>query len=121
MNSLHKEVKLELEQSNHKYKESADKRRRHHDFEVRDEVMVHLKKGRFPIRTHSKLKMRNFGPCKILKKFDSGNAYEVELPDDMDISPIFNFADLYEYYEPKYDDEVVVTYDYPKKKNKEVE
>ena len=34
--------------------------------------------------------MRNFGPCKILRKFDSGNAYEVELPDDMDISPIFN-------------------------------
>ena len=43
MNYLHKEVKLKLEQSNHKYKENFDKRRRHHDYEVGDEVMVHLK------------------------------------------------------------------------------
>ena len=81
--------------------------------------MVHLKKGRFPIGIYSKLKMRNFGPCKILRKFDSGNAYEVELPDDMDISPIFNVDDLYEYYESEGDDEVVVLVGYPKKKNEE--
>ena len=89
MNSLHKEVKLKLEQSNHKYKKNDDKSRRHYDFEVGDELMVHLKKGRFPIGTYKKLKMKKFGPCKILKKCDSGNAYQVELPDDMDISPIF--------------------------------
>ena len=39
--------------------------------------------------------MKKFGTCKILKKFDSGNSYEVELLDDMDISPIFNVANLY--------------------------
>ena len=65
------------------------------------------------------LKMRNFGPYKILKNFDSGNAYKVELPDDMNISPIFNVADLHEYYESD-DDEVVVMDDYPKKQTKEV-
>ena len=81
--------------------------------------MVHLKKGRFPARTYSKLKMKKFGPCKILKKFDSGNAYEVELYDDMDISSIFNIADFYKYHESE--DEVVVPDDYPKKKIKEVE
>ena len=32
MKSLHKEVKLRLEQSNPKYKENVDKSRRHHDF-----------------------------------------------------------------------------------------
>ena len=64
--------------------------------------------------------MRNFGPCKILRKFESGNAYEVELPNDMDISPIFNVANLHEYYESK-DDDVDVTDDYPKKQTEEVE
>ena len=63
--------------------------------------------------------MKKFGPCKILKKFDSGNAYEVELPDDMDISPIFNIVDFYKYHESE--DEVVVSDDYPKKKIEEVE
>ena len=75
--------------------------------------MVHLKKGKFPIRTYSKLKMKKFGPSKILRKFESGNAYEVELLDDMDISPIFNVVDLYKYHE--LDDEFVVSNDYPKK------
>ena len=42
MKSLHKEVKLRLEQSNQKYKKNDDKSRRHHDFQVGDEVMVHL-------------------------------------------------------------------------------
>ena len=42
-----------------------------------------------------KLKMKKFGPCKILKKFDSGNAYEIELPDDMNISPILNIVYLF--------------------------
>ena len=82
--------------------------------------MVHLKKGRFPARTYSKLKMRNFGPCNILRNFYSGNAYEVKQPDDMDISPIFNVADLHEYYESE-DDEVSLIDDYPKKKTEEVE
>ena len=75
--------------------------------------MVYLKKGRYPIGTYSKLKMKKFGPYKILRKFDSGNAYEVELPDDMDIFPIFNVVDFYKYHES--DDEVVVADDYPKK------
>ena len=114
MESFHKEVKLRLEQSNQKYKENVDQSRRHHDFQVGDEVMVHLKKGRFPIGTYIKLKMKKFGPCKILKKFDSVHPYKVELLDDMDISPIFNGVDLYQYHE--LDDEVSILEDYPKKK-----
>ena len=43
--------------------------------------------------------MKKFGPYKILKKHDSGNAYEVELPDGIHISPIFNIVDLIEYHD----------------------
>ena len=81
--------------------------------------MVHLKIGRFPVGTYSKLKMKKFGTCKILKMFDSGNAYEVELPNDMDISPIFNIVDLYKYHE--LDGEVYILQGYPKKQIEEVE
>ena len=81
--------------------------------------MIHLKKGRYLVGTYSKLKMKNFGPCRVLRKFDNGSDYEVELPDDMDISPIFNIADLYKYHESE--NEVVVPDDYPKKKIEEIE
>ena len=78
MKSLHKEVKLRLKKSNQKYKENVDQSRRHHDYQVSNEVMVYLIKGIFLVGIYSKLKMKKFGPYKILKKFDSGNAYEVE-------------------------------------------
>lgn len=61
--------------------------------------MVYLRNEIFPVGTYSKLKMRKFGPCKILKKFDSKNAYEVELPETLVISPIFNIVDIYWYHE----------------------
>ena len=61
--------------------------------------MVHLQKEQFLVGTYNKLKMKKFGPCKILKKHDSGNAYQVELLDGIHISPIFNIAGLTEYHD----------------------
>jgi hypothetical protein len=40
--------------------------------------------------------MKKIGPCKIIRKFEA-NTYEIELPDGVGISPIFNIADLYPY------------------------
>jgi hypothetical protein len=40
--------------------------------------------------------MKKIEPCKILRKFGE-NAYEIELPDGIRISLIFNISDLYPY------------------------
>jgi hypothetical protein len=60
--------------------------------------MAYLTKERFPIGTYNNLKLKNIGPCKILRKFFS-NAYEIELPSGVGISPIFNIVDLYSFKE----------------------
>ena len=56
--------------------------------------MEYLKNEIFPKGTYNKLQLKKIGPCKILRKF-SANAYEMELPSDLQISPIFNVSDLY--------------------------
>ena len=61
--------------------------------------MVHLRKENFLVGTYNKLKMKKFGPCKILKRHDSGNAYEVELLTKLNISLVFNILDLKKFYE----------------------
>ena len=65
------------------------------NFEFGDLVLAHLRKERFQKREYSKLKFK-IGPCRVLRKF-SANAYEIELPPDVGISPIFNVVDLYKY------------------------
>jgi hypothetical protein len=40
--------------------------------------------------------MKKIGPCRVLKKFRE-NAYEIELPDGIGISSIFDVVELYPY------------------------
>ena len=51
--------------------------------------------------------MKKFGLCKIVKRHDSGNAYEVELLDELNISSKFNISNLIELYEGGDGEEVV--------------
>lgn len=55
--------------------------------------MAYLRKERLTKGQPSKLLMKNIGPLQVVHKFDN-NAYEVELPPDLGISPIFNVCDL---------------------------
>jgi hypothetical protein len=96
MQELHSKIKERLQISNQEYKHREDQHKRKLQFEVADLVLAHLRKEIFPRGTYNKLKMKKIGPCKIIRKFEA-NDYEIELLDDVGISPIFNVVDLYPY------------------------
>jgi hypothetical protein len=62
------------------------------------QVLEHIRNERFPRGTYNKLKMKKIRSCKILRKCGA-NAYEIELPKDVGISPIFNISYMYPYRE----------------------
>ena len=97
MREIHNHIK-QLKKSSNEYKHGADQQRNKVEFEVGDEVLEHLRKERFPRGTCNKLKLKKIGPCKILRRFGE-NAYEIELPEDVGIPPIFKISDLYPYKE----------------------
>lgn len=59
-------------------------------------MLAYLRKERLPKWQLINLMMKKIGPLKVVYKYGQ-NAYEVELPPTLGISPIFNVCDLYPY------------------------
>jgi hypothetical protein len=87
-----------VKKSSSEYKRRDDEHMRKIEFEFGDQVLSHLKKEIFPRGTYNKIKLKKIGPCKFLRRFGE-NAYELELLEDVGISPIFNITDMYPYKE----------------------
>ena len=66
------------------------------EFNVSEYVMVRIRPERIPKTFSKKLYARAMGPYSIIHKRGS-NAYLLDLPNDMDISHVFNIDDLLPY------------------------
>ncbi|XP_038691133.1 uncharacterized protein LOC119989586 [Tripterygium wilfordii] len=81
LRSVHADIKRRIILSNDSYKQQADAHRRHVEFQDGD------------WGTYHKLHARKAGPYQIKQRLGP-NAYLVELPGTLKISPIFNVEDL---------------------------
>ena len=75
---------------------AADMHRRSKEFNVGDYIMFRIRPERIPKTFSKKLYARAMGPYSIICKMGS-NAYLLDLPNDMDISLVFNVEDLLPY------------------------
>ena len=96
IHDLHDEIKRKISLSNEEYKLVVDVHRRSKEFNVGEYVMVHIRPERIPKTFSKKLYARVMGPYSIIRKLGS-NAYLLDLPNDMDISPVFNVKDFLPY------------------------
>jgi hypothetical protein len=96
MKDLHSQVKERLQSSSQEYKWREYQHRGEIQFGFGHLILAHLRKERFPRGTYNKLNMKKIGPCRVIRKFGA-NAYEIELPNGVRISLIFNVMDLYPY------------------------
>ena len=89
IHDLHADIRRKISLSNEEYKLAADGHRSSKEFNVGDYVMVHIHPERIPKTFSKKLYARAMGPYSIIRKMGS-NAYLLDLPNDMDISPVLN-------------------------------
>ena len=96
MKEIQEQGRHTIQANTMKHKAKVDAKRRDVQFDVGDYVMVHLNKARLQKGIPTKLQIRRVGPCKVLAKYGE-NAYKIELPSDLGISPIFNVQDFLDF------------------------
>ncbi|GJY14823.1 putative nucleotidyltransferase, ribonuclease H [Tanacetum coccineum] len=106
LHDVHKAVHENLVRANSKYKQDADHKRRHVDFEEGDFVWAVLTKDRFPVREYNKLSAKKIGPLEIVEKINS-NAYRLKLPSHIRCSDVFNGKHLLPYHGDSSDEDSV--------------
>ena len=85
-----------LKAANAKYRAEVDKHRHNKVFQEGDLVMMHLWRNCFP-GIHTKLAKRKYGSFRVARKIND-NAYVLQLPNNWNISHIFNVADFFKYH-----------------------
>ncbi|GJR80379.1 putative nucleotidyltransferase, ribonuclease H [Tanacetum coccineum] len=107
LHEVHKIVHDNLVRANSKYKQDADQKRRHVNFEVGDFVWAVLTKDRFPVGEYNKLSAKKIGLLEIVEKINS-NAYRLKLPSHIRCSDVFNVKHLLHYHGDSSDDDLVM-------------
>ncbi len=97
-------AKVYLDKASKKMKKWADKKRRPLEFQVGDLVMVKLPPQQFKAyrQVHKGLVRRYDGPFPITKKVGKVS-YQVELPPQLKVHPVFHVSFLKPYHEDKED------------------
>ncbi|GJZ05739.1 putative reverse transcriptase domain-containing protein [Tanacetum coccineum] len=107
LHDVHKVVHENLVRANFKYKQDADHKRRHVDFEERDFVWAVLTKDRFPFGEYNKLSAKKVGPLEMVEKINS-NAYRLKLPSHIRCSDVLNVKHLIPYHGDSSDDDLAM-------------
>nr|GEW43799.1 putative reverse transcriptase domain-containing protein [Tanacetum cinerariifolium] len=107
LHDVNKAVHENLVRANSKYKQDADHKRRHVDFEEGDFVWAVLTKDRFSVGEYNKLSAKKIGPLEIVEKINS-NAYRLKLPSHIRCSDVFNVKHLIPFHGDSSDDDLAM-------------
>ena len=92
--------------SNFKYKQIADRKRRHLEFDVGDFVWAILIKDYFVVGDYNKLSAKKIGHVEIVEKINP-NAYRLKLPSHLCTTDAFNVMHLIPNYGDSSDDDSI--------------
>ena len=91
-------AKSNISSAQQRMKVQTDKRRKDHQFKVGDRVLLAVRQNQLPPGLSSKLSAKYHGPHTILSAIGS-SAFKLELPQSVNIHPVFHVSQLKPYVE----------------------